>query len=114
MLSILILLIYTFQVEIFLLFKFIISDNTILYLKFLTLFLLIILNIMNFIELCIYSLKSVNYFNNPKYLPKIILNRLQEMDEDIKLNLKGEIIQSYIKLIIFFSIITILYYIIIF
>jgi hypothetical protein len=112
-LSILISLIYIFHVEILVLFNYLISDNNILYLKYLTLFWLIIWNIINFIELFIYSLKSVNKFNNPKYLPKIILNRLQDMDEDIKLKLAGEIILSYIKMIAFLSIITILYILII-
>nr|WGO76471.1 hypothetical protein [Lentinula edodes] len=110
LLSVLISLIYVFHVEILGLFIFLISDNNILYLKYFILFWLIFWNVINFIELCIYSLKSVNKFNNPNYLPKLILRWLEDMDDDIKLKFQGEIILSYIKSIVFYFIITIIYF----
>lgn len=89
-----------------------ISDKYVKYFKYFGLLWLILWNIFHFIELCIYSLKSVNKFNNPKYLPTIVLNWLKNIDENIKLKLAPELITFYIKAIIFYSLITILYIVI--
>lgn len=100
---ILISLIFIFHNEISAILEYLSQDKNIKILKFLMFVWLISWNVYYFSVICIYSLKIVNKFKYPNYLPKIILNWLENMDEKIKLQIHGELITTYIKTLLFFS-----------